>query len=724
MNKKTTYLFILALLCLSFKIKAQDARIWVRVEDPHFREVILRNVNGDLESETWLELKDSFQIYETRVALPSSRNAELLQVVELKCTCNSHELLQAITRSGLPFIKPEIGPDYKLLSTPNDYHTQFSNDYALDLINAQQAWDITHGDTSIVIAITDANYYTAHEELVGKVNYVSDNLNSDYVHGTVVAITAAGNTNNGQGKSSIGYDSHLQLRVMDYNELLNATYSGAEVINVSWSSGCDYVDYPQAVINEVHANGSVIVAAAGNGGTCSGASNPVYPASFDHVISVTSIGPYDNHERYIGNPGSTHQHNSYVDLSAPGYDVALSTAPGVYTTGNGTSFAAPYVSGLCGLMLSVNPCLSPDQIEFILKSSSVNIDAQNPAYVGQIGAGRINAQTAVQMASTFNTFSMSAQNTVNCAELTQGVTLNLTQGGTAPFSILWSNGQTNDTISGLNPGTYTVIVRDSNHCVASYMTTFEAMTPIVLNETITNPLCHDQASGSITMQVSGGLPPYNPLWNTGETSADISGLNAGTFFVIFSDQRGCSGAEIYQLSNPPLLEANLQETDIFYSSGGTIDLAVTGGIQPYTYEWSNGTTTQDQIDLNPGFYEVIIHDANNCELSLNAEVNYANPYGPNDQPVELTSTSEITGVMEAQAHPDFDFYYDPEVQEIILSWEQGGTIELWDMNGKSLFSRSQLTGSGIEHISVHTSGTYLLRVRNHRGIREIKLMVF
>ena len=98
--------------------------------------------------------------------------------------------------------------------------------------------------------------------------------------------------------------------VVEYNEMLSATYSGAKVINCSWSSSCSYNGYAQQVIDEVYNNGSVIVASAGNGSTCGGASNLVYPASYNHVISVTSIGAMDNHERFMGNPSTTHQHNS------------------------------------------------------------------------------------------------------------------------------------------------------------------------------------------------------------------------------------------------------------------------------------------------------------------------------------------------------------------------------------------------------------------------------
>ena len=92
----------------------------------------------------------------------------------------------------------------------------------------------------------------------------------------------------------------MQLRPNNYSEILNATYSGAKIINLSWSSNCVFNQYQQEIINEAYANGSVIIASAGNTGTCGGQNNPCYPAAYEHVISVTSIGPSDNHDRVPG----------------------------------------------------------------------------------------------------------------------------------------------------------------------------------------------------------------------------------------------------------------------------------------------------------------------------------------------------------------------------------------------------------------------------------------
>ncbi|MFO0495352.1 MAG: S8 family serine peptidase [Flavobacteriia bacterium] len=721
------FLFTFLITCSYSLVYSQQGKVWVTVGDSEFHQYYSIN-GGTLVStdELFNQLIQKFSISVFRQALPSSRNKDLLKVYELTCECNENELIQEITKSKLPFSKPVIGPKYELLNVPNDYNASFATDYALDLIKAKQAWEITHGDPTIVISITDANYHLNHEELVGKVNYVSPNSATDYTHGTVVAITAAGNTNNGIGKSSIGYDTRLDLRAMSYNDVLDASYAGAQIVNLSWTSGCDFSEYLQTVIDEAYGNGTVLIAAAGNGGTCGAPGNLVYPASFNHVISVTSVGPNDNHERYIGNSASTHQHNSSVDICAPGYDVALSTSPGVYLTGNGTSFAAPYVSGTVALMLAVNPCLNSDEVEYILKETAANIDAQNQNYLGLLGAGRLNAQAAVQMASTFNTFNMGATKTIDCSNMSQGISLNLNQGGIAPYSIHWSNGSTATALTNLNPGTYSVIVRDSAGCVSAYSAQISTVAPIFLNEQLHDPLCFGAPNGEITLSVTGGQGNYNYLWNTGETTSGIQGLIPGVYFVIVSDSAGCSGAEIYELHEPTQLLVDLQKTDIFYSAGGSIDLTVSGGTAPYSYLWSNGASTQDLNNLPTGFYEVIVLDAHGCELSLNTTIALASPFDEMNEPAELLSSAEQVGLSNAQTlNQDITIKYNPANQKMNLSWTFDGVVNLslFNLNGQLVQEFKQFSGKNLE-LDNFAKGEYLFRLTDNSKINLVRKISF
>ena len=402
LNQYYVALFLLVGLSQSVFSQQNSEKIWVTFQNA---QAVPTLVDGRLTSsnQNVQALMEEYSVIGVEQAIPSSKQEALRKVYEVECNCDAAEFSTAIEKNSIELINPEIAPKYELMNTPDDYNAVFATDYALDLINAQGAWDYSTGDTNTIIGISDGNYFTDHEDLVGEfVQMDYTNSSSAYYHGTAVAITAAGKTNNATGKSSIGYDCKLNLFGMNYNRVLEMSYNGVRVINLSWASGCYYSAYIQSVIDEVYANGTILVAAAGNGGTCGGSSNLVYPAAHNHVIAVSSVGPLDNHERTIGDPATTHQHNSSVDICAPGYDVALTVASGNYITGNGSSFAAPYVSGTIGLMLSLKPCLTFEEVVEILTQSAVNIDAQNPSYIGMLGAGRLNANAALALTKKIN----------------------------------------------------------------------------------------------------------------------------------------------------------------------------------------------------------------------------------------------------------------------------------------------------------------------------------
>lgn len=392
---------LFVLMSSSFNSLAQNGIIWTKTQNFNDLGIYEQNNKVFSSDEKIQTLIDTYSIDKIQRAVPASRKRALQNLVEITCNCDEIDLLIAISKLTETFNNPEIGPHYSTLELPNDYTVAFTEDYALDLINAKNAWDITHGDSSIIIAISDQNFQINHEELIGKIHHYDAANTLTNTHGTAVAITAAGNTNNSVGKSAIGYNSELALYQMSYNELIIATYAGYKVINASWASGCIQSDYIQDVIDEIYENGSIIVAAAGNGTTCGGPLNLVYPASCEHVISVTSIGRNNNHESVLGDSLTTHQHNEYVDIAAPGISVPLSGVPGSYVTSSGTSFAAPLVSGTIALMLSVDSCLTFEDIETILHATAVNIDDLNPNYAGLLGAGKLDAGAAVQMASTY-----------------------------------------------------------------------------------------------------------------------------------------------------------------------------------------------------------------------------------------------------------------------------------------------------------------------------------
>jgi len=282
----TTTIFALILSIQSFN--AQVGRVWATIGN---HTILTSTIEGQITSSD-LAFNQAIQnlgIFSVKKALPASRKVKLQNVYEISCNCDVNDLYASLVNQVSVVSGVEFAPNYETLSLPNDYNAMFTNDYALDLIKAKDAWDITIGSADISIAISDLNFDTHHEEMNGKVTYYDSTNTSNQTHGTAVAILAAGNTNNLVGKSSIGYNSSLALYHMDYNDVLVASYAGARIINLSWTSGCLLNQYGQDAINEAYENGSFILAAAGNGSTCGGSENLVYPAAYDNVIAVTSI---------------------------------------------------------------------------------------------------------------------------------------------------------------------------------------------------------------------------------------------------------------------------------------------------------------------------------------------------------------------------------------------------------------------------------------------------
>lgn len=141
---------------------------------------------------------------------------------------------------------------------------------------------------------------------------------------------------------------------------------------------------------------------------------------------------------------------------------------------------------------------------------------------------------------------------------------------------------------------------------------------IFVMEEIEDATCDGQPTGTITLDVTGGVGPYTYLWNVGATVEDLIIANAGVYQCTITDQVGCVyitpeyivGAEqLITYTINELIEADCRENQL-----GKIGVLVGGGTGPYQYEWSNGATTESIENLEPGDYQVTINDSSGCRL--------------------------------------------------------------------------------------------------------------
>jgi thermitase len=308
--------------------------------------------------------------------------------------------------------------------TPNDPHFTSGQQWHLNKIRTTGAWDRASGYGARV-AVLDTGFDTTHPDLRGRIIWQYDFFSGDSVanvdygygasgHGTHVAGTVSAATNNGIGVAGVapraeilaakvcgpswvgdtkydvnGYDikcpDRAVLNALNYFAQ-NASYSAIKVANLSLG-GYGYSSAYETAVNQAWNSGIVVVAAAGNDNV----SNAHYPAAFPRAIAVTATDHLDR-KAYYSNYGG------YVDVAAPGGDVrvsgggVLSTTPGNnYRYMQGTSMAAPHVSGLAALLGSQG--LNKDWIRYRIEATTTDLGTAGKD--ASFGYGRINAQAAV-----------------------------------------------------------------------------------------------------------------------------------------------------------------------------------------------------------------------------------------------------------------------------------------------------------------------------------------
>ena len=397
-------------------------------------------------------------------------------------------------------------PLMKTNLVPNDPGT--NQVYALSLIDAFDAFDIHTGGNSVICVVDNAIQIT-HPDLAPNVwvnpgeipnngidddnnGYVDDvngwdaadndndpnPPNSSFSHGTHCSGTAAAATNNGTGVASIGYNCKLMsakaTRSNSNNQYLDNTYggteyaiaAGADVVSMSFGGG-GFSNAYQSLFNFGHGQGITFVAAAGNDNT----SQVFYPAGYNYVISVASTTSNDSKSSFSN-------YGSWIDIAAPGSGIYSTIPNNTYGTQSGTSMACPLVAGLCGLLKSYNPALTPDEIENCLDQSADNIDAQNPSYVGALGAGRINALGALQCTNPTNPPVVQFMSDANGPQCTGATVQFMDQSLYNPTSWTWSfpggspatSTAQNPTVTYANNGLYDVTLTATNQYGSTTLT--------------------------------------------------------------------------------------------------------------------------------------------------------------------------------------------------------------------------------------------------------------
>lgn len=248
----------------------------------------------------------------------------------------------------------------------------------------------------------------------------------------------------------------------------------------------------------------------------------------------------------------------------------------------------------------------------------------------------------------------------------------IVQGGTTNYTYNWSNGSTNEDLSSLVAGTYTLTVTDANNCTTTTTATVNEPSVLSINATTIDNTCFQSNDGAIDANVSGGINPYTYTWNNGGTTEDPSSLSAGTYTLTVTDANNCTTSAVYTIIQPDLLTAIAVTTPIACNGGneGAIDMTISGGTSPYAYAWNNGETTEDLSSIIAGNYSVTITDVNNCTFATATTIT---------QPNALTTTVSTTPAScNGGTDGSVDLTVNGGTSSYTFAWSNGETTE--DLN--------------------------------------------
>jgi len=283
--------------------------------------------------------------------------------------------------------------------------------------------------------------------------------------------------------------------------------------------------------------------------------------------------------------------------------------------------------------------------------------------------------------------------------------------GTILYSVDGVNWQTSGIFNNLPAADYDLYAVDATGCERIVQITVFQPSALTTSSNTYDVSCLGGDDGAINLTVAGGVAPYTYSWSTFQATEDIFNLYAGNYFVDVTDANGCMISDVFTIVEPATAII-VNGTTTMATGGptddGEIDITVTGGTAPYTYDWSNGYTVEDLIGLAPGVYTVEVTDVNGCMQTASFTVNtYAG----------LNSEAVIEGLI---------IYPNPASTLIHVKFdntESVTNIELTDMTGKVVYEVAPNGGETSLNVETLSNGVYFLNIHTNNEILTERVVI-
>lgn len=217
-----------------------------------------------------------------------------------------------------------------------------------------------------------------------------------------------------------------------------------------------------------------------------------------------------------------------------------------------------------------------------------------------------------------------------CFGTNTGAAQAVSTGGTLPYNYLWSDNQTNSQASNLSKGWHYVTLTDANNCLTNDSIFIHEPLELTLIATGLTPTCNGTNNGSASAIALGGVAPYGFLWDNGENTNSANALSTGIHQVTVTDFKGCTATDTALIDTIGFYYAYaINTTDVlcFGDNNGTATASTTGGIPPFSYQWSNGETNPQATQLDAGTHYITVTDGNGCIANGSANIFSPSPLG-------------------------------------------------------------------------------------------------